>query len=250
MIENTILKQNREGRKGLVFSLRYPSSELVELAATVGFDAVHLDGEHGAFTRESVDLMCRMANGYGLSVTARVPSIEPWVINLYLDRGVQGIWAPHIETGEQARRLVDACLLPPDGRRSWGTGRGTEFHDSDGLQARYGGRRAFAVWSNANLIVAAQIESEQAYRNLDDILAVEGLTAIMDGVFDLAASLGYPGEGDHPEVLRLTAEIEARTRDAGKRVMRDMQVSLGLVDLMLDRGREFIRTHRDDRAGP
>ena len=37
-------------------------------------DAIHLDGEHGAFSPESLDLLYRLANGHGLSVTARVPT--------------------------------------------------------------------------------------------------------------------------------------------------------------------------------
>ncbi len=236
MIENTILKKNRDGLKALVFALTFPSTQLVELAAHVGFDAVSLDGEHGSFTPESVDLMCRVANGYGMSVTARVPSIDPYMINLWLDRGAQGILGPHIESGEEAQRLVDACLFPPVGRRSWGGGRG--------------GKLGFAQWSNANMIVSAQIESKKAYDNLDAILAVRGLTAISGGPNDFAASLGFPGEPDHPERQRLTAEIEARTRQAGKQVSSDMTITLALQELVLSSGRQFVRTHAQDRLGP
>src|SRR2546426_7906853 len=81
--ERHIVSPRRVGR-----SLTFPSAPLVELAARAGFDAVHLDGEHGAFTPESVDLMCRVANGYGMSVTARVPDVAASTINLWLDRGV------------------------------------------------------------------------------------------------------------------------------------------------------------------
>jgi hypothetical protein len=51
--------------------------EAIEIAAQCGFDAINLDGEHGLFSPESIDLMCRVANGYGMSVTARVPNIHP-----------------------------------------------------------------------------------------------------------------------------------------------------------------------------
>ena len=52
MIENSILKANREGRYALVFALPFPSLQLIELAAHVGFDAVSIDGEHGAYSVE------------------------------------------------------------------------------------------------------------------------------------------------------------------------------------------------------
>ena len=72
MIENSILKANRDGRKAVTFALVFPSLHLVELAAHVGFDAISLDGEHGYFPETAIDDICRVANGYGMSVVARV----------------------------------------------------------------------------------------------------------------------------------------------------------------------------------
>lgn len=246
MIENSILKKNRQGLKALAFALTFPSPELVEYAAHVGFDAINLDGEHGAFSPEAVDLMCRVANGYGMSVTARVPSIQPYVINLWLDRGIQGVLGPHIETGEEAQALADACLFPPDGRRSWGGGRGTLFNEDAALNA-VGGKLAFATWANANMIVSGQLESKKGYDNLDAILAVKGLMVISGGPNDFAASLGLPGQPDHPERVRLTAEIDRRARAAGKKAGGDMTSTLGLQDLVLASGREFVAAHKGDK---
>ena len=123
---NNILAKNRQGQKGLGCGLVFPSAEIVELIGmNGGFDHVNLDGEHGLFSPESIDAMCRVADGYGLTVTARVPNIDSSTINRFLDRGVMGILGPHIETAEQAKALVDACRFTPDGQRSWGGGRGT-----------------------------------------------------------------------------------------------------------------------------
>jgi 4-hydroxy-2-oxoheptanedioate aldolase len=249
VIENTILKRNREGKKALVVSLTFPAPEVVELAAVAGFDAVNLDGEHGVFSPEALDELCRVANGYGMSVTARVPDIAPHTINGFLDRGVQGVTGPHIESGAQARALADACLFPPDGRRSWGGGRGTEFNEPAALEARYGGRLAFARWSNANMLVMAQIESRLGWEHLDEILAVPGLSAVTGGPNDFAASLGHPGEPDHPERQAATADVERRARAVGKRVAGDLTVSLGLQELVLGAGRDFVARHRDDPLG-
>jgi 2-keto-3-deoxy-L-rhamnonate aldolase RhmA len=249
MIENSILKKNREGLKAVVIGLTYPSTEAIELAARVGFDAVNLDGEHGAFSPDAVDLLVRVAHGFGMSVTARVPSIDPYMINLWLDRGLQGILGPHIDTKEEAERLVAACLFPTAGRRSWGGGRGTLFNEDAEINARHGGKLGFAEWTNANMIVEAQIESKTAYDNLDAILSVPGLTAITGGPHDFAASLGHPGEPDHPERQRLTADAERRARAAGKQVASDMTVTMALQALILGAGREFVAQHRDTKVG-
>lgn len=247
MIENSILKKNKQGLKALVFALSFPVTEIVEYAARCGFDAISLDGEHGHFTPESVDLTVRVAHGYGMSVTARVPSIEPWVINLWLDRGVQGVLGPHVETGADARKLADACLFPTAGQRSWGGGRGTDFNEDAALE-KVGAKLEFAKFANANMIVSAQIESKRAYDSLDDILAVPGLDGIGGGPNDFAASLGHPGEPDHPERVRLTDDAEARARKAGKRVMSDYMSTLGLQELVLRSGRDFVREHRDAKV--
>jgi 4-hydroxy-2-oxoheptanedioate aldolase len=249
VIENTILKKNRQGLKALVFALPFPSTEVVELAARAGFDAISLDGEHGVFTPASVDLICRVANGYGLSVTARVPSIDAYMINLWLDRGIQGIVGPHVETGADAQRLVDACLFPPDGKRSWGGWRGTEFNEDNFLNEKFGGKLGYMRWANANMIVSAQMESKSAFDHLDEILAVKGLTALAGGPNDFAASLGHPGEPDHSERQRLTREADERARRAGKYAGGDMTVTLGIQELMLGVGRAFVRDHRNDQLG-
>lgn len=248
MIENTILKANREGRKGLVFALTFPSLPLVEMAAHVGFEAINLDGEHGFFHEEAIDDICRVANGYGLTVTARVPDNAAYQINLYLDRGIQGVTGPHINTGAEAQAFADACLFPPAGKRSWGGGRGTELNDQVKLDEVYGGKLGFAEWSNANMIVVAQIESKQAWDNLDDILAVEGLTGVTGGPHDFSASLGLPGQPDHPDRIAATLDVEKRARAAGKTAGGDMSAGTGAADLMMSVAREFVAQHKSDKV--
>ncbi|MGY8880506.1 MAG: hypothetical protein ACKVKV_07535, partial [Dehalococcoidia bacterium] len=90
MINNSILEANKEGRKATVFALAHPALYMIEMAAHVGFDAITIDGEHGGFPEEAIDDICRTANGYGMSVIARVPDSAAYQINLYLDRGIQG----------------------------------------------------------------------------------------------------------------------------------------------------------------
>lgn len=250
MIENTILKANSEGRKALVFALTYKDLWAVEAAAQAGFDAISLDGEHGAFSPADVDDIVRVANGYGMSVIARVPNIQPNTLNLWLDRGIQGVTGPHIETQEEAQQLADACLFPTAGQRSWGGGRGTEFNDAQALQEKYGGKLGFATWTNKNMIVLAQIESKQACDNLSGILAVPGLTGITGGPHDLAASLGHPGEPEHPECQRLTANAARQARAAGKTVSSDMVASTGLPELIFGAARTFAAAHRHDAYVP
>ena len=246
MFANTIFAKNQQGKKALVLGLTFPDPDLVEYAARTGFNAIALDGEHGAFNPTDVDRIVHVAHAHGLSVTARVPHTRSDEINRWLDRGVQGIMAPHIETAAQVQTLVDACYFAPLGQRSWGGGRGTEFNDDIALEP-YGGRPGFRQFANDNMWVFAQVESRRGYENLDEILAVEGLDAIAFGHFDLAASLGFPGEGaDHPEVARIQADIAVRARAAGKSLSLDCMAQTAIPQLLFDAGRAFVEAHRDD----
>lgn len=246
MLPNTIIAQNRQGRKALSLRLAGPDPAWVEFAALAGFDAIHLDGEHGAFSPVEVDRIVHVAHAHGMTVKARVPNIQPDQINRWLDRGVQGIVAPHIESGAQAQALVDACYFGPVGHRSWGGGRGTEFNDETLLRERYGGRLPYTRFANENMLVWAQVESKPGFDALDDILAVEGLDGIVFGPFDLAFSYGLHGQGaDHPQVAALLDEIERRTRAAGKGLATDLVEEMDMAEALLREGRAFVARHRD-----
>jgi 4-hydroxy-2-oxoheptanedioate aldolase len=65
------------------------------------------------------------------------------------------------------------------------------------------------------MIVIVQIEHIEAVENLDDILAVPGLTALMIGPNDLAGSMGFIGQPNRPEVRQAMETIIAKARRKG-----------------------------------
>ena len=115
MNDNQIIYLNKLGKDVKVLNLKTPSIESVEYAKIKGFNAIHLDAEHGSFNVVSLENICRLAIGMGLTVTARVHEISSPNINLFLDRGVQGIVGPHVETYLEGLLLVNSCLYPPLG---------------------------------------------------------------------------------------------------------------------------------------
>jgi 4-hydroxy-2-oxoheptanedioate aldolase len=249
MNANPILARNRAGLRARVFNLVPAAPELIEIAAIAGFDAVQLDGEHGATTLAEVDVACRVAAALGLAVIARVPSIAPNVLTAWLDRGVQCVIAPHVENAQEAARFVSACLYPPAGTRSWGLARATRYGERESLVARHGSIAAFGAFANANMLLFAQIESSEGHRNAAEILAVPGLAGVVGGPWDLAGSLGVPGEPEHPEVARFEAELRRRARAAGRTHLFDLIVRTGTVELMLGEGRRFAAAAAESRIG-
>ena len=72
-----------------------------------------------------------------------------------------------------------------------------------------------------NRLLIAMIESVEAIRNLDEILAVEGIDVFFVGPGDLSQSMGFspslkPGERRAPSVIEAVDDTLARIRAVGK----------------------------------
>jgi 2-keto-3-deoxy-L-rhamnonate aldolase RhmA len=247
--ENRIFAANRQGRKAHFLQMHFPSTELVELANLAGMDGVDLDGEQGHFDLSEIDEICRVANAAGMTVTARVPSVDHVPIKQYLARGVQGIQGPGVETGAQAQVLVDSCYYSPAGKRSWGPGRGHYYDHQPTMKDRFGGNLGYIADSNANVFVIAQLESQASIDNADAILAVNGIHCITFGQNDMASSLGVPGEPGHEKVKAAHTELERRARASGKHLLSDRVTYVRATVTLLDGMRKHLAEHRDDPVG-
>ncbi|MBO82936.1 MAG: hypothetical protein CL506_01060 [Actinobacteria bacterium] len=234
MNENRILNKIKNKQTAYVVSIQSENLDVIEYAVKLQFDAIHLDAEHGSFSVDSVERICQLAISNGLTVTARIPKISKPEINLFLDRGIQGIMGPHVETLEEATLLADSCLFPPLGKRSWGGGRGTEFSSPIFLSNKKMSKREYADWANQNMELTIQIESKKAVDNLGDILKEERISRIAFGPHDLAADLGVPGEPEHPKVIEAHKMIEDASRKAGKIMVGDYVKSVRLEHSIIE----------------
>ncbi|MFQ6049135.1 MAG: aldolase/citrate lyase family protein, partial [Phycisphaerae bacterium] len=68
--------------------------------------------------------------------------------------------------------------------------------------------------ANQQTLLIAQIEHIQAVRNIQAILAVQGLDAIYVGPGDLSLSMGHPPSGDHPDVIQAIEQVFAAAKAA------------------------------------
>ena len=64
-------------------------------------------------------------------------------------------------------------------------------------------------------MVILQLEHPDACKNIDEILAVPGISAILVGPYDLSTAMGCPGDFDNPEFNRVLDEACAKIRKAG-----------------------------------
>ena len=65
------------------------------------------------------------------------------------------------------------------------------------------------------MLIIAQIEDKKALKNLDSILSVPQLDAIIIGPYDLSASMGKAGQIDDKEVSEAIDEIVQKSIEQG-----------------------------------
>lgn len=196
-------RRMREGRPPLGTLVTVDSAEVVEALAACGFDWLFIDMEHGALDLAATQRLVRAA-GERTHALVRVPANEgPWIRRV-LDTGCDGIIVPLVRSAAEVRAAVDAARYPPQGRRSVGMGR------AHGYGLRFA---EYVREANQQIAVIVQIEHIDAVREIDEILAVEGVDAVLIGPYDLSGSMNLLGEVRHPEVQVAIATVRARCRE-------------------------------------
>jgi len=168
---------------------------VAEALAREAFDAVVLDMQHGAVDFDGATRSILRVALAGKPTIARVPIGAFALASQLMDSGASGILAPMIDSGEDARRLVESVKFPPLGQRSWGPLAALPL---SGLDAP-----AYLKAANAMTQAIAMIETRAALDALDEILSVDGLDGVYVGPSDLSialangASVEPRGDGGH-----------------------------------------------------
>jgi 4-hydroxy-2-oxoheptanedioate aldolase len=168
------------------------------IAATVGFDALYVDLEHSVTSLETASMLWAAGSAVGLTPYVRVPSLDFGLITRVLDGGAQGVIAPHVDTPEQAQRVVDACRFPPRGRR-------TVYGATPTTRYRHMPAAEVVQYLDDQTIVAVMVESVDAVERVAAIAAVDGVDIVLVGPHDLSADMGVPGQFRH---VRFAAAME------------------------------------------
>jgi 2-keto-3-deoxy-L-rhamnonate aldolase RhmA len=231
---NRVKSAMKSGGKAYGYNLTFPSPWVIDILGKIDLDFVFIDGEHGPFDLTQLEDLCRTAERYDLTTVARVPDIGSSTILRYLDRGIASILGPHIATEADARQLVRACYFGPLGERSFGGNRGTDYN------AGIPDKAAYYREANEQMLVIALLEDVAVLDNLDAILSVPGIDLYSIGPNDFAQSLGYPGEPDHPEVLKAMQGITRRIHAAGRAMQADVMQAAAVTDMLLEGVRRIL----------
>jgi len=195
--------KRREKLLGTMVTLASAAS--AEVLASLEFDWLFLDAEHGPLeTRELNEIL--QAVGHRTACIVRVPEAAELPIKRALDLGAHGIVVPQVNTADQAADVVRWARYAPEGARGVGLARAHGY----GLKFR-----EYLSAANREISVIVQAEHARAVENIDAIVRVPGVDAVLLGPYDLSASLGKMGQIDDPAVIAAIDRVTDACRAVG-----------------------------------
>jgi len=207
------------------------------LMASLGFDWLTVDLEHGAIDISQCLALVQAIKGQGVTPMARLPYNDKIWIRRALDTGFMGLIIPMVNSGAEAAAAVKVAKYPPAGERGIGY-----------APANMYGTRLDEYISKANddINVIAQIETSSGVEHVAEILAVEGINGVFMGPYDLSGSYGILGQFDHPTMRAAYQKVLKACKQANKLAgIHVVKPSTEEVQCRLKQGFNFIALSLD-----
>jgi 2-dehydro-3-deoxyglucarate aldolase len=177
--------------------IQIPHASLAEIIGQAGYDWVAVDMEHGSISVHQLPDLFRALELGGTLPLVRLARGHTKDCKQALDAGAGGVIVPMVESAAQLLEVRDACRWPPAGNRGVGFSRANLF-----------GKHFDTYRAEAQApILVAMIEHVRAVDDLEGILAVEGLDAILVGPYDLSASMGIVAEFESQDFVSVMDRI-------------------------------------------
>ena len=198
-------KRLKAGEKLVGTMVTLPTPSTAEILADIGFDWLFIDGEHGPLEIPDIQAILQTVDDKTACIV-RVPKEDEAAIKRVLDIGAAGVIVPQVNTVEQAENVVRYSRYAPAGARGVGLAR------AHGYGFKFKG---YVETANEQISVIVQAEHVDAVKNIEQIVKVPGVDAVLLGPYDLAASLGKMGQVDDPAVLEAIDHITKTCQNVG-----------------------------------
>ena len=223
--ENKVKKMLKAGEPVVGTFMVSGSRAVLEVLATSGFDFVLIDTEHFLLNNETLEQLITAAEAAGVTPFVRIQE-NTNLIDRAISGGARGIMIPMCNTKEIAQAAVDVAKYAPIGKRGACNPRAVTF----GVQG-VENMVDFYKTENENILLIAQIESEEAVKNLPEILTVEGIDTFFIGPIDLSNSMGIPGGFDNDKLLKKI--------DKASKLVKEKNVPLGILSFNAAQSNEY-----------
>jgi 4-hydroxy-2-oxoheptanedioate aldolase len=225
------------GRQAIGGWCGIPNAFSAELMASMGWDAVTVDTQHGLIGYSEMLAMLQAVSASEATPMVRVAWNQPGEIMKALDAGAYGVICPMINDAVECAAFVQACRYPPHGFRSSGPTRAVVYAGAD-----------YHAHANDEILAFAMIETAAGLANVAAIVATPGLDGVYIGPSDLSLSLGGPPgqDSDAPALMAAFDTIVAACRAAGVRTAVHT-AGVAYSQKMLARGFDLVTVGGDVR---
>ncbi len=191
----------------------HADASVLRTLANAGVEWLFVDLEHSSVDVSDLLQAVQFANALGMISVPRIPSLEYHWVARALDTGTLSVMVPRVESREQAETAVRSAKFPPVGMR----GAGSPAHLS---YAPVSWAEGVEI-ANRETMIVLQIESKLAADNIESIVSVPGVDAVLLGPLDMSISLGRPGD--------LASEVSHERFRQVCRAARAKGVAVGIV---------------------
>ncbi len=206
MYPNPMKSRLQAGETILGTSLPAPLPQIAAAVMPTQPDFIWIDTEHAPFGTEALGTIPVMARQKGVAPMIRVAWNDPALIKKAYDVGAVAVMVPQVNTREEAERAVQYARYPPLGQRgispSWPILAGEDWNN-------------VIKTANEETVLVLQVESQEAYDNLDDIKQVPGIDVLLVGPLDLSASVGTITNTGSKEVQDIMKAVPERLEGTG-----------------------------------
>lgn len=205
--ENRMRRILAEGKVAVGTCVDSYSPAAIEVAGYSGLDWVRVCNEYSWRRDESMEHMMRAAALAGITPMIRVEKGNPYLISKAFQCGAGAVLVSDIADPEEALAAARAAKFAPRGHRGYS---GFSFAGKWGADSG----KDWVEWCDQELLVGVMIENEEAVRQADRILAVEGIDFGFFGPADYSMSIGLRSSRKNDprvqEAVRKTAEAAAK----------------------------------------
>jgi 2-dehydro-3-deoxyglucarate aldolase len=195
---NRFRKDLKKGKTLIGGWLQLSNSNLAEIMGDFNYNWIAIDMEHGSFSNKDLPDIFRAIELKNKLSFARLPNKNIKICNQVLDAGCAGIIIPNIKNASELISIRNSCYLPPAGNRGVGYSRANLFGKN------------FLEYKKEKTkpIIVAMIENVSSVENLEKILKVKGLDAILVGPYDLSASMNITGKFENQKFKSIITKIK------------------------------------------
>ena len=206
MYPNPLKQRLRDGDIILGSALPAPSPHAAGTVLDTNPDFLWADTEHMPYGTEVLDSILVLSRMRGVAPMVRVAWNDPALIKKAYDAGAVAVMVPQVDTAEAAALAVERARYAPLGKRG-STPMWTKIAGADWNEV--------IKTANEETVLVLQLESQEAYHNLDEIKKVPGIDVIFVGPLDLSATVGTITDTGSKQVQEIMQDVPRRLEGTG-----------------------------------